>query len=210
MTDRRGTEESGRVTDVAQLRAIYGEVGKRAAKKQIDHLDAHCRAFIAAAPMAFLATSDGARVDVTPRGDRPGFVQTEGESHLLLPDRPGNNRLDSLRNVLANPWAGLVFVIPGEGWTLRVNGAAEIRTDPDLLARFAVDGRLPATVLRVKAEEVFLHCPKAFMRSGLWRPESWLQKGEGPAILEMLKDHAKLAETPDAAQMEAGLRATMY
>ena len=204
-----GAERDGAVTDLAGLEALYPAPSQRVRDKQIDHLDAHCRAFIARAPMLFLATSDGARVDVTPRGDAAGFVAIEGQSHLLIPDRPGNNRLDSYRNIIANPHVGLIFVIPGEGWTLRVNGRAEIRAAPALLERFAVEGRAPATVLRVAAEEVFLHCPKAFMRSGLWAPESWGEAG-AQDMGAALRDHAKLAETPDAAEMEKGLRATLY
>lgn len=199
-----------RITDEATLRALYGAPGARAVAKQIDRLDAHCTAFLARSPMLFMATSDGARADVSPKGDAPGFVQADGDRHVLIPDWPGNRRIDGLRNILKSPQVGLIFVIPGETWTLRINGTAEIRTDPALLARFETRGKLPITVLRVATDEVFLHCAKAFMRSALWRTETWPDAADRPSIAAMLKDHAALAETPDREAMDRSLGETLY
>ena len=162
----------------------------RAAAKVLDHLDEHCRRFIALSPLMFIATSDGARADVSPRGDAPGFVQPEGDRALLIPDRPGNNRIDGLLNICASPRVGLVFVIPGVRETLRVNGPAEIRDDEDLRARFPVRGALPLTVLRVETEEVYMHCAKAFLRSRAWMPEHWPDASGLASYSEVMRDHA--------------------
>jgi PPOX class probable FMN-dependent enzyme len=199
-----------RITDEAALRALYGPPSPRAAAKEIDRLDAHCLAFLARSPMLFMATSDGARADVSPKGDAPGFVQADGARHVLIPDWPGNRRIDGLRNILGSPQVGLIFVIPGETWTLRINGTAEIRTDADLRARFETRGKLPITVLRVRTDEVFLHCAKAFMRSSLWAPDTWPGADERPHIGDMLKAHAQLDETPDPDEMHARYRRELY
>src|SRR5215471_1519537 len=147
------------ITDEKDLRALLGSPSEVALKKQIPRLDEHCRAFIAHAPFVALATADGAgRCDV---------------SHLVVPDRPGNKRLDGLRNILANPHVALLFLVPERGETLRVNGRACITRDPDLLGTMAVDGKVPSLAIGVEVEEVFLHCAKAFKRSGLWEPARW-------------------------------------
>jgi hypothetical protein len=200
----------GRITDEASLRALYGAPSARAAAKQIDRLDHHCVAFLARAPMLFMATGDGARLDVSPKGDAPGFVQAQGESHLLIPDWPGNRRIDGLRNIIANPQVALIFVIPGAQDTLRINGRAEIHADADLRARFETRGKLPITVLRVAVEEVFMHCPKAFMRAALWSPETWPAPADRPSMAAILKDHAKLDVAPDPAEFERDNLASLY
>lgn len=192
------------ITSEARLREIYGPPGARAAAKQIDRLDRHCRAFIAASPFLVMASSDGSRLDVSPKGDRPGFVLVEDARHLLIPDWPGNSRIDGLRNILAHPGVGLVFLIPGVRETLRVNGRATIHDEPELLARCANRGRLPLTVLRVAVDEVFLHCAKAFLRSKLWEPETWPATRPVPAMGEMIRDHAGLdAPAEDEAETAA-------
>lgn len=185
------------ITTEARLREIYGEANPRAAAKQIDHLDGHCRAFIAASPFLMIASSDGTLLDVSPKGDRPGFVRLEDARHLLIPDWPGNSRIDGLRNILRHPRVGLIFLIPAVRETLRVNGRATIHDEPELLDACARDGRRPLTVLRVTAEEVFLHCAKAFLRSGLWQPETWPATRPVPSMGEMLRDHANLADEPE-------------
>lgn len=200
-----------RIDSPDALRALYGPPGERSAKKQLDHLDVHCRRFVELSPFVLLATSgpDGL-CDVTPRGDAPGFVAFEDERSLLLPDRPGNNRLDSLMNILARPGVGLLFVVPGVDETLRVNGTAEIRTDADLLDRFAVDGRRPKTVLRVAVLEAYLHCAKAFMRSRLWDPAAQVDRSTLPSMGEMLRDQLKLAAGESQAEMLKRYQATLY
>jgi PPOX class probable FMN-dependent enzyme len=162
------------VTDLAELRALVGEPSELARKKQLDHLDAHCRAFIAHAPFLLLGTADATgRCDVSPKGDAPGFVQVLDDHHLVIPDRPGNKRIDGMRNILENPHVGVIFLVPSKEETLRVNGRAAITRDPALLARMEVGGKRPLLAIGVEVEEVFMHCAKAFRRGGLWQPEKW-------------------------------------
>jgi len=178
------------ITTETRLREIYGPATPRALVKQLDRIDDHCRGFIAACPFVLLATSDGARLDVSPKGDRPGFVVVEDDKHLLIPDWPGNARIDGLRNILAHPRVGLIFLIPTVRETLRVNGSASIHDDPELLAACAHRGRLPLTVIRIAVEEVFLHCAKALLRSKLWQPENWPEARPVPSMGEMIHDHS--------------------
>jgi PPOX class probable FMN-dependent enzyme len=162
------------IADENDLRALLGSPSEVAVKKQITRLDVHCRAFIAHAPFMLLATSDAqGRCDVSPKGDPAGFVRVLDDTHLVIPDRPGNKRLDGMGNILANPHVGLLFLVPARGETLRVNGRACITRDADLLATLAVEGKVPRLAIGVEVEEVFLHCAKAFKRSGLWEPERW-------------------------------------
>lgn len=162
------------VTDLATLRALTGEPGELARKKQLTRLDAHCRLYIAHAPMLLMATADAqGQCDVSPKGDAPGFVLVLDDRHLVIPERPGNRRLDGLRNILENPHIGLIFLVPRYGETLRVNGRATITRDVTLLDRLAVDGKRPVLAIGVEVQEAFLHCAKAFVRSALWRPDRW-------------------------------------
>jgi len=178
------------ITDEATLRARYGETNIRATEKVLDRLDAHCRAFVAASPFYVVATSDGMALDISPKGDPAGAVIVEDDgSALLLADRPGNNRIDGLVNILAHPKVAVLFLIPGVRETLRVNGHATIHDEPEVLARCAVQGRAPITVLHVAIEEAFLHCAKAFLRAGLWQPETWPKERPVPTMGEMLRDH---------------------
>ena len=148
-----------------QLRTLYKAPSERAQRKQLAVLDGHCRRFIALSPFVVLASSGPDGADATPRGGPPGFVHVPDARTLLLPDWPGNNRLDALENIVQNPAVGLLFLIPGVDETLRVNGSAQIRTDAALREPFGTDGRLPTTVLVVSVQEAFLHCAKALMRS---------------------------------------------
>ena len=180
------------VTDVAELRALVGEPSELARKKQLDHLDAHCRAFIAHAPFLLLATADATgRCDVSPKGDAPGFVQVLDDHHLVIPDRPGNKRVDGMRNILENPHVGVIFLVPNKEETLRVNGRAAITRDPELLARMEVGGKRPLLAIGVEVEEVFMHCAKAFKRGGLWQPEKWPDITTMPTAACMLFDQTK-------------------
>ncbi|MEZ5659579.1 MAG: pyridoxamine 5'-phosphate oxidase family protein [Burkholderiaceae bacterium] len=198
------------ITTLDALLNIYGQPSERARDKQIDHLDAHCRRFIALSPFLIMATSEGPRLDASPKGDEPGFVIVEDEHHLLIPDWPGNRRIDGMRNLIRDPAIGLIFMIPNVEETLRVNGHATIHDDAPLLARFDRGGRRPLTVIRVRCHEAFLHCAKAFMRSKLWQPQSWPAREALPSMAQMLKDHAELADLPDEAQMRTLLRDTLY
>jgi PPOX class probable FMN-dependent enzyme len=162
--------ESATVTAADELATLYAKPLERALKKEIDHVDAAGRAFIAASPFLVLATGSNQGLDCSPKGDRPGFVQVEDDGRtLLIPDRRGNNRLDSLKNLVEDPRIGLIFLVPGANETYRVNGRARVSADPLLRRRFAVDGKEPTTVIVVAVEQAFQHCPKALVRSDLWK-----------------------------------------
>jgi PPOX class probable FMN-dependent enzyme len=157
------------IQTLAELEALYGEVGEASRRKEVDHVHPSYRAMIEASPFAILATCGPEGMDASPRGDPPGFVVVDNEKTLLMPDRRGNNRIDSLRNIIADPRVALLFLIPGVGETLRVNGRATISADPPLLARFAVDGKLPRSVLVVQVDTVYFQCARAIHRSRLWK-----------------------------------------
>ena len=156
------------ITTVEQLEAVYGQPSGAALAKEIDHIAPVYRRLIEAAPFVAIATGGPDGLDCSPKGDAPGFVRVLDDKTLALPDRPGNNRIDGFRNLLKEPRIGLLFLIPGVGETLRVNGRAAISIDPELLASFAVNGKLPRCVLLVHVETIFFHCSKAIVRSKLW------------------------------------------
>ena len=187
------------VRSESDLRAVIPSPpdGAPALRKEIDHLDEHCRDFIARSPLLMLATADAeGRCDVSPRGGPPGFAQVLDQRRLLLPDFPGNRRLDSQQNLLANPRASLLFLIPGLGETLRVEGRACITRDAELLAALAVDGRAPALGIGVEVEVAFIHCAKALIRSGAWKPETW--DDELPSASRILRDHMAVPDLSEA------------
>jgi len=181
------------ITTAEQLSEVYGSPSPRAAAKVIDRLDRHCRQFIANSPFMVLATSSGDTLDVSPKGDPAGFVKVEDDHHLIVPDRPGNNRIDGLLNLLRNPAMAVIFFIPSVDETLRVNGTAEIRDDESLRQLCALNGKLPKTVLRVRVREVFSHCGKAPLRAGLWKPETWPAQRPVATLNEIVRDHSGLA-----------------
>ncbi len=197
-----------------ELRAVVpapGE-GAPALRKQIDHLDEHCREFIARSPFLVLATAaaDGT-CDTSPRGGPPGFVRVLDERRLLVPEYPGNRRADSHRNLLENPRASLIFMIPRLRETLRVTGRACITRDAGLLAELAVNGKPPVLGIGVEVEEAFIHCAKAFIRSALWQPETW--PDEVPSASLMLRDHMDIPDlTLDAveARLDESYKKTLY
>jgi PPOX class probable FMN-dependent enzyme len=194
------TATSHSVTNLAVLRERYAQPNERAVKKLLPHIDRHMRSFIALSPFVVMGTAGSGGADVTPRGDEPGFVRVLDDTTLLLPDWPGNNRLDSLGNVLANPHVGLLFLVPGVDETLRVNGVAEITVDPDLLARWERGGKQPKSVLRITVREAFLHCAKALMRSRLWSDEYRVERTALPSYGHMLKDQIDCRESADEIQ----------
>jgi uncharacterized protein len=202
------------VTSIDELRAVVGEPRELARNKQIDHLDVHCREYIAHAPFLLLGTSDAAgHCDVSPKGDAPGFVHVLDEHHLAIPDRPGNKRFDGIRNILENPHVGIIFMVPRYEETLRVNGRATITRDPELLARMEVQGKRPLVAIGVEVEEVFMHCAKAFRRSSLWQPEKWPDISDMKPAACMLFDHAKPTDqtVEDLARMlDLGYQKTLY
>jgi len=168
------------VTTMDQLEAMYGEVHPPARVKEIDHVNADYRAFIEKAPFFALATSGPDGLDCSPRGDPAGFVRVHDEKTLMIPDRRGNNRIDSLRNLIADPRVALLFLIPGCGETIRVNGRAQICTDPELCRSFTMEGKTPRCVLVVTVERCYFQCPKAIVRSKLWDPASKVDRASLP------------------------------
>src|ERR1043166_7493308 len=183
------------ICDVTTLRGNYPAPSDRAVRKELTTLDRHMRRFISLSPFLCLGTSSDHGADVTPRGDAPGFVHVLDDRTLLVPDWPGNNRLDSLSNVVANPDVALLFFIPGMDETLRVNGEAEVSVDPSLLARWSVNGKHPRSVLRVTVRQAFLHCAKALIRSKLWKDDYKIDRKEMPPYAVMLKEQTGIAQT---------------
>jgi PPOX class probable FMN-dependent enzyme len=182
----------GALDDQQALRALYPSAQERAWRKDVGCLDEMARALIAASPMLVLATTaaDG-RCDASPRGGQPGFVTVLDDWHLAIPDATGNRRLDSLANIIDSGRAGLLFLIPGRTTTLRVNGRACVSADPECLSRIAAVGKPPVTAIVVKVEEVYAHCPKAFVRSRLWEPDSWPDEKLLPSSAEVTLAHLR-------------------
>ncbi|TKT82831.1 pyridoxamine 5'-phosphate oxidase family protein [Aquamicrobium sp. LC103] len=192
------------ITTREALRSHYKQPGDGAVRKELRLLDGHSRSFIARSPFVLIGSSDGAgNADVTPKGDKPGFVAVLDDNTLAIPDRPGNNRLDTWENIIANPAVGLLFLIPGMNETLRVNGDARLTVDEGLRAKFEIDGRLPLSVLVVTVKACYMHCAKAFMRSELWKPETWPDRSKLPTLGEILRDQLALSES--AAQLDDSL-----
>lgn len=194
------------------LRTHFGKVSPLAEKKVLAFLDRFCREFIAMSPFLVLASSDGqGHADASPRGDGPGFVAVLDDKTLLIPDRRGNNRVDSFGNVLASPGVGLIFFVPGIDETLRVNGRAEITQDETLLAPLAMQGIAPTIGLKVHVEETFFHCGKALMRSRLWKAEAQVERGCFPPLGRIIADQtaAISAEEAETAIAE-GYRTRLY
>ncbi|MCU7248325.1 pyridoxamine 5'-phosphate oxidase family protein [Pseudomonas koreensis] len=188
------------IDSIEALEAIYGQPHERAVRKQIDFLNEDYQAMVRLSPLLVVSSVGIDGLDNSPRGDTPGFVRIIDERTLALPDRPGNNRIDTLRNVLHDPRVSLLFIIPGIGETLRVNGTATISADPELLESFAVNGKPARTVLLVNVEAAFFHCAKAFVRSDVWNPESHVPRSALPsagAFHKRLNDGQFDAETYD-------------
>lgn len=200
------------ITDTTTLRAHFGAPSERAVLKQLNHLDRHCQAFIALSPFAVLATTDGAgNVDASPRGDAPGFVHVRDAHTLILPDRPGNRRIDSLQNIVAHPGIGLIFFVPGIDETVRVNGTARITTDPSTLAPLAAQGKIPTSAIVVTVREAYYHCAKALIRSKLWDPATRIDRASFPSLGQILVDQIGGASVADAdASLAAAYRNTLY
>ncbi|MCA0246094.1 MAG: pyridoxamine 5'-phosphate oxidase family protein [Proteobacteria bacterium] len=170
----------------AQLEAIYGKPAEAATVKEVNWITPHYRAYIEAAPYAALATSGPEGLDCSPRGDKPGFVRVHDERTLMLPDRRGNNRIDSLRNIVRDPKVALLFMIPGIGNTLRVNGRAHLSVEPGLLESFAVEEKAPRSVTVIEVEAVYFQCARALVRSELWNPERHVDPKSLPSAGQIL------------------------
>jgi len=196
----------------SELRKLYPPPIERARLKILQRLDQHCAGFIARSPFLCLGTSSERGADVTPRGDEPGFVHILNETALAVPDWPGNNRLDSFSNIVANPQVALLFFIPGVQETLRVNGAAEITMNPELLSRWERNGKRPRAVVVVAVREAFFHCGKALIRSRLWQDDYKIDRSELPPYGRMLKDQIETTETAEEIQasIENGYANKLY
>jgi PPOX class probable FMN-dependent enzyme len=215
----RGDIEPGRnrfsdvIASVEALEAVLGRPNERVAAKVIDTLDVHCRRFIARSPFVLMGSSDAAgNIDVSPKGDPPGFVHVLDDKTLAVPERPGNRRADTFRNLLQNPRVGLIFLIPGKRETLRVAGEAMIVRDADLRERMAVGGRVPDLALVVLVREAFFHCTKCMVRSHLWDPANWPSLDGLPTLAEAAIAHAKLTHTVEEVQgfIDTDLRTRLY
>jgi len=188
-----------------EFRAFIGQPSQRASSKVIYSIDQHCRDFISKSPFLSMATSNiNGQCDVSPRGDTPGFVTVLDNQHLFIPERPGNKRMDSAENIITNPQIGLLFFVPGLGETLRINGKAYLTRDQELLEMSIVNGRVPLFGILVEVEECYIHCAKAFIRSELWNPGTWLGKEALPSIPKMLAVHTGIPNVT-ADQVEKDL-----
>jgi PPOX class probable FMN-dependent enzyme len=206
------------ITSLDQLASLYpNPVAPASLLKEIDHVDANYAALIAASPFFVLATNGPDGLDCSPRGDQPGFVTVSDAKTLLIPDRRGNNRLDSLKNILFDNRIGMLFLVPGYGETLRVNGTAVLSSDPALCARFDMAGKLPACVMVVSVESVYFQCSRAVVRADLWNPAAQVDKRSLPSagtILREITARAPAVETFDGEAYDKALpervRATLY
>ena len=190
------------ITTQGRLRELSRLPNHRVSNKTIDHIDDICLRFIAASPFVMVASRGGdGRLDLSPKGDAPGFVAVLDTKTLAIPDRLGNNRLDTFENLLIHPQVGLLFVIPGNGDTLRVSGTGQIVRDRALQARLAANGKEQNLILVVSVEEAFMHCPKCILRSRLWNPEQWPDRADVPTLAEAMVSHGALQETEAEMQI---------
>jgi uncharacterized protein len=188
----------------SQLTAFYGEPTMLAKRKDLNYIDVHASAFIARSPFLVLSTADAdGWPDASPRGDAPGFVSVEDPHTLLVPDRPGNNRVDSFSNLMVNPKVGMLFLIPDQPYSLRVNGTARLLTDNVLRERFSVNGKPARAVLKVTPMQVFFHCGKSLIRSRIWEPAHWPDRAGLPTLGVALADQIKTIETATVEAMLA-------
>jgi uncharacterized protein len=199
------------ITTLEELDALYGKPMEAAIVKEIDYISQHYKTFIDKAPFVVLATVGPEGLDCSPRGDPAGFVRVVDKHTVLIPDRRGNNRVDCLRNLVRDPRISLLFMIPGIGNTLRINGRAVISTAPDLCASFAMNGKAPACVLEVTAERVYFQCPKALVRSRLWSADAQIKRSEVPSAGDILQEISASfdGKTYDAAYPQR-LKHTIY
>jgi len=192
--------------DVDDLRRLYRPPAQANLDKEVHHLDGHCRDYIAHSPFAVLGTTDGAgRVDTSPKGGPPGFATVLDEHHLAIPDMAGNNRIDSLRNIVRSPGVSLLFMIPGIGETLRVVGTATISRDPGLLERCRVGTLSPNVAIVVDVTTAFIHCANSLRRSGLWQPDRWPDTSDMASPARIFRDHMRLTERSTTEEMQEAL-----
>ena len=201
------------IVDKKNLGQLYGEPSERAVLKQLDHLDKHCQAFIEISPFLVIGTMGGdGPGDVSPRGDAPGFVKVKDEKTIYLPDRLGNNRTDTLSNLLENSGVGLLFLVPGMNETLRVNGSAKITTDENILEGLSAEGKAPRSALEIKVEEAYLQCAKALIRSKLWEEDYKIERKNFPSLGKIISDQIGRGDDENKAErsIQKGYRTKLY
>ena len=206
-------DEMQGIVDKKNLGQLYGEPSERAVLKQLDHLDKHCQAFIEISPFLVIGTRGGDGLgDVSPRGDAPGFVKVKDEKTIYLPDRLGNNRTDTLSNVLENSGVGLLFLVPGMNETLRVNGSAKITTDENILEGLSAEGKAPRSALEIKVEEAYLQCAKALIRSKLWEEDYKIKRKSFPSLGKIISDQIGRGDDENKAErsIQKGYRTKLY
>ena len=206
-------DEMQGIVDKKNLGQLYGEPSERAVLKQLDHLDKHCQAFIEISPFLVIGTMGGDGLgDVSPRGDAPGFVKVKDEKTIYLPDRLGNNRTDTLSNVLENSGVGLLFLVPGMNETLRVNGSAKITTDENILEGLSAEGKAPRSALEIKVEEAYLQCAKALIRSKLWEEDYKIERKNFPSLGKIISDQIGRGDDENKAErsIQKGYRTKLY
>jgi uncharacterized protein len=201
------------ITTRDRLRSIVGEPSSRVTAKVIDHIDAICSRFIAASPFIVVSTRGGdGLLDQSPKGDPAGFVAVLDGKTLAIPDRLGNRRIDTFENVLTSPAVGLLFIIPGYAYTLRVSGKASLVRDPNLQRQLAVGGQEPQLIMIVHVEQAFMHCAKSMARAKIWKPDEWPDTVDVPSLAEAMVEHGKIAETREQMQaiIEKDFATRMY
>ncbi len=181
------------ITSEEQLREIIGMPHELVVKKSISILDEHCKKLIEMSPLLFLSTANAeGKCDVSPRGDLPGTISILNQHQLVIPDRPGNKRLDSILNIISNPNVGLVFLVPGLEEVLRINGRATVIKDKEILDKMSLKGKAPLLGIGIDVEECFIHCPRAIKESNIWKPTTWQDPTDFPSILKVFHDHLKI------------------
>ncbi len=200
------------VTTVDELVGLIGETSEKSRTKATSRLTPLVRRFIAASPYVLMGTADAeGNCDVTPRGDRPGAILVLDDTTLVIPDRLGNRRIDSMRNIIANPHVGLLFIVPGTDETVRVNGRARLTRDPDLLGQLVMDGKMPKLAIVVEVDQVFTHCARSFLRSKLWEPASWPDPDTIPTLAAMDAEQRREPRPDESAgKRNEAYRRTLY
>ena len=200
------TTSAPKIETKEELREFYGPANERSVRKQMAKLDEHAKNFIALSPFMVIASATADGADASPKGDPPGFVKVIDEGTLLIPDRPGNNRVDTMSNIVENNHIGLLFLVPGMCETLRVNGRARITTDPEILEPHSVKGRLPRSAMIVDIDDVYLHCGKALIRADMWNPENHIERKSFPSMGQMLADQIDEEGYDDGEELNKGIQ----
>ena len=200
------TSTASKIETKEELREFYGPANERSVKKQMAKLDEHAKNFIALSPFMVISSATAEGADASPKGDPPGFVKVIDDNTLIIPDRPGNNRVDTMSNIMESNHVGLLFLVPGMCETLRVNGRARITTDPEILEPHSVKGKLPRSAMIIDVDDVYLHCAKALIRADLWNAEKHIERKSFPSMGQMLSDQIDEDGYDDGEEMNKGIQ----